>query len=72
MVNCHYYVIKWYAKQNGLDSDYIEQYIDNRENILNMISDDRDYSKKVMLKLLQIELQQLNNLLVILSVSFNL
>lgn len=52
MVNCHYYIIKWYANKNDLDYDYIDKYINDRENILKLISDDRDYSKKIMLKIL--------------------
>lgn len=52
MVNCHYYICKWYAKKNGIDCDFIEQYINEREKILSIISDDREYSKKVMLKIL--------------------
>ena len=52
MVNCHYYICKWYCIKNSLDYDYINQYINNRERILSLISTDRDYSKKIMLKIL--------------------
>lgn len=52
MVNCHYYICSWYAEKNGIDCDYINQYINQRENILSLISNDRDYSKKIMLKIL--------------------
>lgn len=50
--NCHPVVLAHLCKLRDIDCNYLNKYINNRDECLKEISDDRDLSKEVMLSLL--------------------
>ena len=45
IVNAHPIFLKWYCKEKNIRADYINDYCNNRENLLNKIMDDRNITR---------------------------
>lgn len=50
MVNCFAYILKFICECNKIKCDNLSYYIENREDCLKEISDDRDYAKEIFIK----------------------
>ena len=50
--NCHYIIIAWYAKSKGVDTTALYQYINNRDEEMSKVSNNKTVAKTAFLKIL--------------------